>query len=235
MYMGPALSPGAEEAFRSLPTVPGRGVSINLAPPPSGPPPTTLQRLQALDRPGSETISVRENVPIPVPEGQSPQFAAMQEWNRLSALGIPPEERAQRIGLDYFLRRPGMVITPAQQANLDLRGQQLAIQQQAEDRRAAAAESRESPAIRDRRNALLRQENAYITGIAQGRIDRTDPAVVRDQLRIQRELDSLTRPTVTAPTTTRTATAANEVTRLVPGGRRAVFDSKTKKFIRYAD
>jgi hypothetical protein len=67
MYMGPAMTAGQESAFAAAP----EGARINLMPPPTGPAPTRLQELQALDRPpdatgfgGSKTLSIRPADPF---------------------------------------------------------------------------------------------------------------------------------------------------------------------------
>lgn len=227
MYMGPMIG---QEQLSRIP----EGGRINLMPPPSGPPPTALERLQALDRPGSETISIRQDVPIPVPEGKSPVFAAMQEWNRLGALGIPPEERARLIGPEYFLPRAGMTLTPAQQANLKLREEQINVQKQAENRRALAAASRESPETSATRSSLLAQQRDLEKSIMEGKADPANPVVGKLRLSIQQRLDALKRPAA-SESRARTTLGPNEEKRLTANGRPAVFDSKTKKFIRYAD
>lgn len=58
MYMGPASGP-ALDAFTA-----GRGPSsVNLMPPPSGPPPSRLEQAQAQDAPGSRTIGINDEPP----------------------------------------------------------------------------------------------------------------------------------------------------------------------------
>lgn len=137
MYMGPALKPGAEEAFLQMPS----GTSWNLAPPPTAPAPTELERLQAADLPGSRTISIRRDVPMPMPEDpRMARFAMLEEYQRLRAAGVPETEAVSRIGLNYFgtQMKP---ITPYQQENLAMQRRRLDLAEASQEAKTAPVET----------------------------------------------------------------------------------------------
>lgn len=95
MYMGPMLSAAEEAAFRAskAPT------SVNLMPPPVVQ--SELERLRASDLPGSRTISIRRDIPMPVPERASelPSFA-LSEYQRMRNAGASEPEARSRSGID---------------------------------------------------------------------------------------------------------------------------------------
>lgn len=99
MYMGPMLSPEAEKAFLQKPS----GTSINLMPPPSGPPPTQLENIQAASPSWATPISIRRDVPMPIPEDPgAARFALLSEYQRMRAAGVPESEAASRVGLNLM-------------------------------------------------------------------------------------------------------------------------------------
>lgn len=172
MYMGPALAPGAEQAFRQMPS----GTSLNLAPPPSEPPVGELERLRASDVPGvSRTLSIRRDVPIPIPEdAKAAQFAMISEYQRMRAAGVPEGEAVSRVGLNYFTPQGRYNrMTPYQELSTGLRERQLNLQEQAQQERFAREARKESaqvsPTVAARYRALVNAETKAA--------DSFDPAV----------------------------------------------------------
>lgn len=199
MYMGPSMSPEEEAAFRR--TAPG--TSINLMPPPSGPPPTSLERLQAQDIPGqTQTLSLSENVPMPVPEDPgAAKFAMIQEYQRMRNAGVPESEAVSRVGLDYFMPqgRYGR-LTPYQELSTGLRERQINLAEQSQKERLAREARKEesviSPGVSARYKALVSTEQQAAEGL--------DPAVAnrarwaREQFELEHP-ELISKPRVVAP------------------------------------
>lgn len=160
MYMGPMLSPEEERAFLQKPS----GTSINLMPPPAGPPLTQLENIQAASPPWATPISIRRDVPMPIPEDPgAARFALISEYQRMRAAGVPESEAVSRVGLDYFLPQGRYSrLTPYQELSTGLRERQLDLAEQAQRERLARESRREasyiSPAVSARYKSLLSAE-----------------------------------------------------------------------------
>lgn len=128
MYMGPALSSAQEREF--LQSAPG--TSINLVAPPTAPAPTRLERLQAMDRPGTRTVSLMEESPYSDVSMAAQQammrYEAIRRFNAgdrspetvAAALGTKvttPRARQTAVvpGVGLVDRETGSVITPVPQ------------------------------------------------------------------------------------------------------------------------
>ncbi len=137
MYMGPAMSAEEEAAFRAKPS----GTSINLVPPPAVTGLSGLERAQALDRPGTRTISIGGGTPtITSIDPASQRFAAIQGYQSDLNAGMDPSVVQQKWA--PFLFAPGRstsgMMTENQRVNAEMRAQQLGLQEESLAERKAA-------------------------------------------------------------------------------------------------
>lgn len=208
MYMGPMLSAQEEAAFRASPSP----TSINLMPPPVVQ--SELERLRAADLPGSRTISIRRDVPIPMPENPALlRSATIQEYQRMRNAGVPETEARSRSGVDIVgsqFGRYGMM-TPFQEQSLAARARDQEIKESAQRLREQAQASKGESATLSSVNAEITANEKKMQKLAEeGSLDTESAKATAD--RQMQLLDERTRllKTISSPT----ATAPVSVTRI---------------------
>lgn len=144
MYMGPTMSPTEEAAFHAMPS----GTSINLMPPPAGPPLGPLERLQAADLPGQRTLSIGAAY-----DPAMERYQAQQAIQSAIQRGIPSSDAIRLYGQGLFPPERG-AMTDFQRANALMRQQQLNQQAKAEADRQRRLEQLDRP-------RLLQQNPVY--------------------------------------------------------------------------
>jgi hypothetical protein len=110
MYMGPSMTAPQESAFMQSPA----GTRTNLMPPPSGPPPSRLQQLQAQDQPGSRTLGIRDE-----PTYSDASMANQQNAMRYEAMKkFDAGDRSPEVIAAAMGRAAPNQMTPYQQAQV---------------------------------------------------------------------------------------------------------------------
>ena len=212
MYMGPSMSPDQEQQFMQSPA----GTRTNLMPPPSGPPPSRLEQAQAADPPGSRTIGIHDEPPYSDASMANQQNAMRYEaMKKFQAGDRSPEVMAAAMGtMRGQLRPQAAPKTPPRWVPTD---RNTGAPGHFETTEGAV---RFAPAARAAAVPKPPPMNTVRTVMP--------PDVPGGPSRTITEH-------VPAGSTTGTAGApsANEEKRKTKDGRVAVYDAKTKRFIRY--